>query len=85
MWKNLKPKGFRVSKDFVLQTVLFADDQILIMDNVDDLQSHVPKCNAILERYRMIVCTVKKKVIAICRDERKSGNKWGFTRTSLTL
>jgi hypothetical protein len=37
IWKNLNPKGIRVNKDCVLQTVLFADDQVLITDNVDDL------------------------------------------------
>jgi hypothetical protein len=33
----------------------------------------------------MIICTVKKKVIAVCGDERKSDDKWGFARTSLNL
>jgi hypothetical protein len=43
IWKNLKPKGFRVSKGCVLQTVLFADDQIPIMDNVDDVHLNLMK------------------------------------------
>jgi hypothetical protein len=41
IWRNYSPKGIKLTKNTEIYTILFADDQILLTENEDDLQRAV--------------------------------------------
>lgn len=64
-WKSLEPRGIYLGKNKEIKTILFADDQVLMTSNEDDLQYNVMKLNSILKEYNMEISCNKTKVLAM--------------------
>jgi len=56
--------GFKLSKNQQLPTLLFADEQVIIADTVDNLQRAAHKLNQIITEYGLTISVQKKKSMA---------------------
>jgi transposase len=59
-------KGIQLNKRKYINTVLYADDQILMATSEDDLQKIVYHLNLIARKYSMIISSTKTKSMAMC-------------------
>jgi hypothetical protein len=50
----------------MIQTILYADDQVMVAESEDELQIAVNKFNKIVKKYDMKVPTTKTKTIGLC-------------------
>jgi hypothetical protein len=50
----------------MIQTILYADDQMIIAESEDELQIAVNKLNKIVKKYDMKISTTKTKSIGLC-------------------
>ena len=54
-----------LSRNTLLQTIIFADDQLLLAKREDDLQRSVHKLQRILTQYNMKISETKTKAMAM--------------------
>lgn len=64
-WQMTSPNGIYLGNNNYITTVLFADDQVLIANSEDSLQTNVTTLNRILEMYNMKISTRKTKSMAM--------------------
>jgi hypothetical protein len=50
----------------MIQTILYADDQVIIAESEEDLQIAVNELNKIVKKYDMKISTAKTKTIGLC-------------------
>jgi beta-xylosidase len=50
----------------MIQTILYADDQVIIAESEDALQIAVNELNKIVKKYDMEISTTKPKTIGLC-------------------
>ena len=62
-WQIKLEKHFKIKNKF-LDTILFADDQVLLTSSEDDLQNALFKLNNICKEYSLNISTNKTKVLA---------------------
>ena len=70
-WKATEPKGVKITNTEQIETLLFADDQVIVAENEDELQRSVFKLEKIAKEYGMKISTAKIKVIAFRGKEQK--------------
>ena len=72
-WYKTQPKGIAIKGKDCLATILFADDQVIMAENEDDLQRAVNNLDIIARRFNMKISTPKTKVMAfIGKDPKRS-------------
>jgi hypothetical protein len=64
-WKLTNPKSIQLGNNKYINTILFADDQVLLAETEDHLQENVAKLNKILKLYNMRISTNKTKALAM--------------------
>jgi hypothetical protein len=57
-----------------INEVLFADDQMLIYENIEDLQNHLDRLSDFSTQYNMKINTSKTEVMTISKDRHKYNN-----------
>jgi phosphopantetheine adenylyltransferase len=62
-------KGIQRNKRKYINTILYADDQILMATSEDDLQKMVYHLNLIAKKYNMIISSTKAKSMAMCGNQ----------------
>lgn len=62
--EKTQPKGIRIEGNKQMETLLFADDQMIMAENKDNLQPAVNNLKIIAQRYNMKIPMTKTKVIA---------------------
>ena len=62
-------KGIQLNKRKYINTILYADDQILIATSEDDLQKMAYHLNLIARKYNMIISSIKTKSMAMCGNQ----------------
>jgi hypothetical protein len=58
-WTLTNPKSIHLGNNKYINTILFADDQVLLAETEDHLQENVTKLNKILKLYNMRISTKK--------------------------
>jgi uncharacterized lipoprotein YehR (DUF1307 family) len=69
--RTYSPKGIKLTKNTEINTILFADDQILLALNKDDLQRAVTTLNKVIKTYNMKISCNKTKSMAMMGREQK--------------
>lgn len=64
-WKSINPKYIRLGKNKYMNTILFADDQVLLADSEERLQENITKLNTVLKKYNMNISKNKTKAMAM--------------------
>jgi hypothetical protein len=65
-WKQTTQSGIQLGSGKMIQTILYADDQVIIAESVDELQIAVNKLNRIVKKYDMKISASKTKTIGLC-------------------
>jgi hypothetical protein len=65
-WKQTTQNGIQVTSGKVIQTILYADDQVIIAKSENELQMVVNKLHKIAKKYDMKISTSKTKAIGVC-------------------
>lgn len=63
-WMQTNPRGVRLANNKQLETMLFADDQVILAEDEDELQRSMFKLENIARRYGMKISTQKTKTMA---------------------
>ena len=63
-WKHKVDAGIVLKRNFYLNTLLFADDQVIIQDSEDKLQISVYVLNQMSKDYNLKISTDKTKIMA---------------------
>jgi hypothetical protein len=63
-WNKIYNKGIRIQNNTKLNTLLYADDQIIISNSEDNLQRGVYMLNNILKDFKMKISCSKSKTMA---------------------
>jgi beta-xylosidase len=50
----------------MIQTILYADDQVIVAESEDELQIAVNELNKIVKKYDMKISTIKTKTKGLC-------------------
>ena len=61
-------QGIQLNKRKYINTILYADDQILMATSEDDLQTMAYHLNLITRKY-MIISSIKTKPMAMCGNQ----------------
>jgi hypothetical protein len=64
-WKQTTQNGIQVTSGKVIQTTLYADDQVIIAKSESELQMAVNKLHKIAKKYDMKISTSKTKAIGV--------------------
>jgi hypothetical protein len=64
-WKLTNPKIIHLGNNKYINTILFADDQVLLAETEDHLQENVTKLNKILKLYNMRISANKTKAMTM--------------------
>ena len=64
-FKTLINKGIQQNNRKLVNTILYADDQILMATTEDDLQTMAHHLNLIARKYKMIISSTKTKSMAM--------------------
>jgi hypothetical protein len=59
-------KGIQINYRKILDTILYADDQILMATSEDELQTMAHHLNLIARKCKMIISSTKTKSMAMC-------------------
>jgi beta-xylosidase len=59
-------KGIQLNNRKLLNTILYADDQILMATSEDELQTMAYNLNLIARKYKMATSSTKTKSMAMC-------------------
>jgi len=62
-------KGIQLNKRKYINTILYADDQILMATSEDDLQKMACRLKFIARKYNMIISSTKTKYMAMCGNQ----------------
>jgi hypothetical protein len=62
IWRTYSPKGIKLTKNIEINTILFADDQILLAENEDDLQRAVTTLNKVMKTYNMKSLAIRQNL-----------------------
>ena len=65
-FKTLIKKVIQLNKRKLVNTLLYADDQILMATSEDDLQTMAHHLNLIARKYKMTISSTKTKSMAMC-------------------
>ena len=68
-FKTTIMKGIQLNKRKYINTILYADDQILMATSEDDLQKMAYHLNLIARKYNMIISSTKTKSMAMCGNQ----------------
>jgi len=63
-WKHKADTGIKLKRNIYLNTLLFADDQIIIQDSEDKLQKSVSLLNQMSKDYNLKISADKTKIMA---------------------
>lgn len=63
-WTKETPKGVQLAENKFLETILFADDQVILAENEDDLQRNVYKLEKVTKMFDMKISSAKTKTLA---------------------
>jgi len=63
-WKHKADAGIMLKRDLNLNTLLFADDHVIIQDSEDKLQKSVHILNQMSKDYNLKISTDKTKIMA---------------------
>lgn len=63
-WKRVIPPGINIGKGTCLNTLLYADDQVIIQETEDDLQLSLYRLNQICEKYNFEISQPKTNIMA---------------------
>ena len=63
-WITNKPRGVNLTNGKHIETVLFADDQVIVAENEDDLQRSAYSLGKVMAKYGMKISLKKTKTIA---------------------
>jgi retron-type reverse transcriptase len=63
-WQKQRITGIKLSKNWQLSTLLFADDQVIIAKTEDDLQKAAHKLNQIIMEHSLTISVQKTKSTA---------------------
>ena len=66
-WKHRVDAGIMLKRNFHINTVLFADDQVIIQDTEDKLQKLVYILHQLSKEYNLKISTDKTKIMAFRR------------------
>jgi hypothetical protein len=69
IWETQGIKGIQISRNKCLNTLLFADDQVIISHSEDKSQKSTHKFNKLINKYGMKISTEKTKTMAFCGPE----------------
>ena len=76
-WQKADPKGIRMGKQQEINTVLFADSQVVLAETEDNLQRAISYLTITSEAYDMKLSSEKTKTTAFKRkDTVRSTNVW---------
>jgi hypothetical protein len=64
--KQTTQNGIQVTSRKVIQTILYADNQVIIAKSEDELQMAVNELNKIAKKYDVKISTSKTKAIGAC-------------------
>jgi hypothetical protein len=64
IWQNQDIKGIQLSRNKNISTMLFADDQVIMSDSEDNLQTAIYRLNKIITECRLTISTDKSEVMA---------------------
>jgi hypothetical protein len=64
--KQAVNNGIQLTKNTAIQTLLYADDQILITKSENDLQFAAYQLNRITRKYGIKISTLKSKTMGMC-------------------
>jgi uncharacterized lipoprotein YehR (DUF1307 family) len=77
IWRTYSPKGIKLTKNTEINTILFADDQILLAENEDDIQRAVTTLNKVMKTYSMkISCNKTESMTILGREQRGVKNSY---------
>jgi hypothetical protein len=65
-WKQTTQSGIQLRSGKMIQTILYADDQVIKAESEDELQISVKELNKIVKKYDMKISTTKTKTIGLC-------------------
>jgi hypothetical protein len=68
-WNQIYTKGINVQNNIKLNTILFADDKVIIDNSEDNLQRGVCTLNNTLNRFGLTISCKKSKVMAFIGQE----------------
>jgi hypothetical protein len=68
-WNQIYTKGINIQNNAKLNTILFADDQVIIANSEDNLQRGVFTLNNTLNRFGMTISCKKSKVMVFIGQE----------------
>jgi hypothetical protein len=60
-WPEEEPKGIKLNNECTIETILFADSQVLWAETGNDLQRKLNQLKEILKDYNMKISTKKTK------------------------
>ena len=63
-WKKMVPSGIYLGNHVYLNLLLYADDQVIIQENEDDLQRSIYKLNQLCKEYNFHISLQKTKIMA---------------------
>jgi hypothetical protein len=67
-WKQTTQSGMQLRSGLMIQTILYADDQVLIAESEVELQIAVNELDKIVKKYDMKISTTKTKTIELCGE-----------------
>jgi hypothetical protein len=65
IWKTYKSKGKILNNNTEVNTILFADDQILLAEKEEYLQWAITNLNEIMSTYNEISCNKTKSMVMV--------------------
>jgi hypothetical protein len=65
-WKQTTQSGIQLRSGKMIQTILYAADQVIIAESEDELQIAANELNKIVKKYDMKISTTKTKTIGLC-------------------
>jgi hypothetical protein len=65
IWKTYKSKGMILNNNAEVNTILFADDQILLAEKEEYLQWAITNLNEIMGTYNEIFCNKTKSMVMV--------------------
>ena len=65
-FKLVIKKGIQLNNRKILNTILYADDQIIMATSENELQTMAHQLNLIARKYKMTISSTKTKSMAMC-------------------
>jgi hypothetical protein len=71
IYRTYSPKEIKLTENTQINTIFFADDQILLAESEDDIQRAVTTLNEVMKTYNMKISCNKTKSMAMLRREQR--------------